>query len=40
VGTSGCVAFFGLSRGSLLMALMFGYFAYSSYQTLQAYERR
>lgn len=30
--------FFGLMRGSLFMALMFGYLAYQNYQTIQAYE--
>jgi membrane-associated protease RseP (regulator of RpoE activity) len=36
-----CVALLGLvSLGSLFMALFFGYLAYSSYQTLRAYQQQ
>lgn len=37
--TAGLVGIYGLSRGSIFMLLMFGYLAYSNYQTLQAYQR-
>jgi stage IV sporulation protein FB len=37
--TAGAFAAFGLLRGSVLTAIMFGYLAYANYQTLQAYER-
>jgi Zn-dependent protease len=36
---AGLVAVYGLSQGSIYMAVLFGYLAYSSYQTLQAYQR-
>ena len=36
---AGLVALFGLNRGSFFVALMFGYLAYSNYQTLRAYDQ-
>jgi len=36
---AGSMAAFGLLRGSIFTAFMFGYLAYANYQTLQAYER-
>ncbi len=40
VFTAACLAAFALSRQSIYMALMFGYLAYSSYTTIQAYAGR
>jgi stage IV sporulation protein FB len=39
VGTAALFAAWGLSRDSIYTALMFGYLAYSSYQTLRAYQQ-
>lgn len=38
VSTAAIVALFGLMRGSIFMALMFGYLAYLNYRSIQAYE--
>lgn len=38
--TGGIVAVYGLSNGNLMMTMMFGMLAFSSYQTLQAYSGR
>jgi stage IV sporulation protein FB len=38
VGTAALFAAWGLSRQSIYTALMFGYLAYGSYQTLRAYQ--
>ena len=40
VFTAACLAVFALSRESIFMTLMFGYLAYSSYATIQAYTGR
>ena len=39
MAAAGAMAVFGLTRGSIFTALMFGYLAYANYQTLQAYEQ-
>jgi stage IV sporulation protein FB len=38
-GVATAFAVFGLMRGSIFTAFMFGYLAYANYQTLQAYEQ-
>jgi stage IV sporulation protein FB len=38
IGAAAILAVWGLSRGSIYTALMFGYLAYGSYQTLRAYQ--
>ncbi len=40
VFTAACLAMFSFSRGSIYMAFMFGFLAYSSYTTVQAYTGR
>jgi stage IV sporulation protein FB len=37
IGAAALLALWGLSRNSFFTAILFGYLAYSSYQTLQAY---
>lgn len=37
-GTAAVVAIYGLTNSSIFTTLMFGYLAYASYQTLQAYQ--
>jgi stage IV sporulation protein FB len=39
VGAAAFLAAWGLSRNSIYMAIMFGYLAYGSYQTLRAYQQ-
>jgi stage IV sporulation protein FB len=36
---AGAFAIFGLMRGSIFTAIMFGYLAYANYQNIQAYDR-
>lgn len=38
-GAASAFAIFGLMRGSIFTALMFGYLAYANYQNIQAYDR-
>jgi Zn-dependent protease len=40
IAAAGTLALWGLSRGSLYTAILFGYLGYSSYQMLQAYQNR
>jgi membrane-associated protease RseP (regulator of RpoE activity) len=36
---AGCMAAWGLSQGSIFIGLLFGYLAYTNYQTIRAYEQ-